>query len=123
MPIIDDMLRGLQIQIDTLWYNILLLAGGDPLEPGTRLYHDGLHHRTDESRGWSINAFTPLIAQTNASLQVAVSLAFAIALLVLGITYLLAAFARMRVVEPRSAIAWYLAGALFFALGPSLIRA
>ena len=24
MPIVDDILRGLQIQIDTLWYNLLL---------------------------------------------------------------------------------------------------
>ena len=55
-------------------------------------------------------------------MQIAVTAAFAIALLVLGITYLLAAFARVRVVEPRSAIAWYLAGALFFALGPQLYQ-
>jgi hypothetical protein len=72
---------------------------------------------------WLIdNAFTPLITQTNSSLQVAVSISFIVALLVLGITYLLAAFARMRIVEPRSAIAWYLAGALFFSLGPSLYQ-
>ncbi len=68
------------------------------------------------------NAFSPLIAQTNASLQIAVSLAFVVALLVLGITYLLAVFARMRVVDPKSAIAWYLAAALFFTLGPELYR-
>ena len=28
MPIIDDMLQGLQIQIDSLWYNILLSLAG-----------------------------------------------------------------------------------------------
>ncbi|MBK8035396.1 MAG: hypothetical protein IPK17_39020 [Chloroflexi bacterium] len=72
---------------------------------------------------WLVDhAFTPLIAQTNASLQTAVTAAFVVALIVLGVTYLLAAFARMRVVEPKSAIGWYLAGALFFSLGPSLYQ-
>ena len=121
MPIVDDVLNGLQIQIDTLWYNLLFsLAGmGWSLQRAFLM----MGYTIELMNQWLIdNAFTPLITQTNASLQIAVSLAFVVALLVLGITYLLAAFARMRVVEPRSAIAWYLAGALFFSLGPSLYQ-
>lgn len=121
MPIIDDILNGLQIQIDTLWYNLLLsLAGlGWSLQRAFLM----MGYTIELMNQWLVdNAFTPLIAQTNASLQVAVSMAFIVALLVLGVTYLLAAFARMRIVEPKNAIAWYLAGALFFALGPSLYQ-
>jgi hypothetical protein len=121
MPIVDDVLNGLQIQIDTLWYNLLLsLAGlGWSLQRAFLM----MGYTIELMNQWLIdNAFTPLIAQTNASLQLAVSMAFVVALLVLGMTYLLAAFARMRVVEPKSAIAWYVAGALFFALGPSLYQ-
>lgn len=121
MPIIDDILNGLQIQIDTLWYNLLYsLAGvGWSLQRAFLM----MGYTIELMNQWLVdNAFTPLIAQTNASLQVAVSMAFIVALLVLGVTYLLAAFARMRIVEPKNAIAWYLAGALFFALGPSLYQ-
>lgn len=72
---------------------------------------------------WLIeNAFMPIIAQTNNSLGLAVSVVFVVALLVLGITYLLAAFIRLDVVSPRSAIMWYLAGVLFFTIGPSFYQ-
>jgi hypothetical protein len=121
MPIVDDVLNGLQIQIDTLWYNLLFsLAGmGWSVQRAFLM----LGYTIELINQWLVDhAFTPLIAQTNASLQLAVSLAFVVALLVLGITYLLAAFARLRVVEPKSAIGWYLAGALFFTLGPGLYQ-
>jgi len=121
MPIVDDVLNGLQIQIDTLWYNLLFsLAGmGWSVQRAFLM----LGYTIELINQWLVDqAFTPLIAQTNASLQIAVSLAFVVALLVLGITYLLAAFARLRVVEPKSAIGWYLAGALFFTLGPGLYQ-
>ncbi|MFQ3660345.1 MAG: hypothetical protein SNJ54_15455, partial [Anaerolineae bacterium] len=72
---------------------------------------------------WLIeNAFGPIIAQTNDSLSVAVSYVFIIALLVLGLTYLLAALVRLDVVSPRSALVWHAAGALFFAIGPSFYQ-
>ena len=121
MPIVDDVLNGLQIQIDTLWWNLMFaLAGmGWSLQRAFLM----MGYTIELMNQWLVdNAFTPLITQTNASLQLAVSVAFVVALLVLGVTYLLAAFARMRIVEPKSAIAWYLAGALFFALGPSLYQ-
>ena len=45
---------------------------------------------------WPIeNAFVPIIAQTNDSLRLAVSYVFIIALLVLGLTYMLAALVRL----------------------------
>jgi hypothetical protein len=121
VPIVDDVLRGLQIQIDTLWYNLLFSLAGMHWSIQRAFLMMG--YTIELMNQWLIdNAFTPLIQQTNASLQLAVGLAFIVALLVLGITYLLAAFARLRVVEPKSAIAWYLAGALFFALGPQLYQ-
>ncbi len=56
---------------------------------------------------WLIeNAFAPIIAQTNDSLRVAVSYVFIIALLALGLTYMLAALVRLDVVSPRSALAY-----------------
>jgi len=67
-------------------------------------------------------AFVPLITQTSNSLDLAVSVSFVIALFVLGITYMLAAFVRLEVVNFRSALTWYVAGALFFAVGPNLYR-
>ncbi len=121
MPIVDDMARQLRIQIYSLWYNILLSLAGIQWSAERAVIMMG--YTIELMNTWLVNnAFTPLIAQTNASLQVAVTAAFAIAMLILGITYLLAAFARVRVVEPRSAIAWFLAGALFFALGPQLYQ-
>ena len=68
------------------------------------------------------NAFVPIIAQTNDSLRIAVGYVFIVALLVLGITYLLAAFIRLEVVSPRNAIMWYVAGLLFFSIGPSFYQ-
>lgn len=121
MPIVDDVLLGLQIQIDSLWYNLLLSLASIHWSVLRALVMMG--YTIELLNDWLVDhAFAPLIAQTNASLQVAVSAAFVIALLVLGITYLLASFARLRVVDPRSAIAWYLAGALFFSLGTSLYQ-
>jgi len=121
MPIVDDVLNGLQIQIDTLWWNLMFSLAG----MGWSLQRTFLMmgYTIELMNQWLVdNAFTPLIAQTNASLQIAVSVSFVVALLVLGVTYLLAAFARMRVVEPKNAIAWYLAGALFFSLAPNLYQ-
>lgn len=72
---------------------------------------------------WLIeNAFMPIIGNTNDSLRGAVSVVFVVALLVLGITYMLAAFIRLDIVNPRSALTWYVAGALFFAVGPNLYQ-
>jgi hypothetical protein len=113
-----DLLGGIQLQIDILWYNLLysfaglhwsILRGVVMMGYNIEL----LNHWLEEQ------AFSPLIAATNDSLRVAVGTAFLVALAVLGITYLLAAFIHLDVVSPRNAILWFVAGMLFFTLGPS----
>jgi hypothetical protein len=121
MPWVDDVLEGLQVQIDKLWYDLLrlLAVAGWALQKGLFL----MGHAIELINLWLVdNAFAPLIAQTNSQMRVTASLSFVIALFVLGITYLLAAFVRLDVVNPRSAIGWYLAGAVFFQLGPALYQ-
>jgi hypothetical protein len=121
MPWVDDILNGLQVQIDKLWYDLLhlLAVAGWSLQKGLFM----MGHTIDLINLWLVNnAFAPLISQTNNQMRVTASLAFVIALIVLGITYLLAAFVRLDVVSPRSAIGWYLAGAVFFQLGPTLYQ-
>ena len=121
MPWVDDVLNGLQIQIDKLWYDLLhlLAVAGWTLQKGLFM----MGHAIELANLWLVeHAFAPLIAQTNNQMKVSASLAFVMALLVLGITYMLAAFVRLDVVSPRSAIGWYLAGAIFFQLGPELYQ-
>ncbi len=121
MPWVDDILDGLQVQIDKLWYDLLhlLAVAGWTLQKGLFM----MGHAIELANLWLIDhAFAPLIAQTNSQMRVTASLAFVIALFVLGITYLLAAFVRLDVVSPRSAIGWYLAGIVFFQLGPALYQ-
>ncbi|MCI0750114.1 MAG: hypothetical protein L0Y32_06190 [Nevskiales bacterium] len=116
-----DILGGLRVAIDTFWYNLILSLAGLHWSLLRGLLMMG--YTIELVNGWLLeNAFAPLIAQTNASLSVAVSFAFVIALLILGLTYLLAAFIWLEVVNFRSAILWYIAGALFFTLGPALYR-
>lgn len=114
-----DPLVGLREAIDAVTYNLILSLAG--LHWSLLRGFIMMGYTVELVNDWlTQNAFAPLIAQTNASLSVAVSLAFVIALLVLGLTYLLAALIRLDVVNLRSAITWYIAGALFFALGPAL---
>jgi len=121
MPWVDDVLDGLQVQIDKLWYDLLhlLALAGWTLQKGLFM----MGHAIELANLWlAENVFAPLITQTNNQMQVTVSMAFVIALMVLGITYLLAAFVKLDVVRPRSAIGWYLAGIVFFQLGPMLYQ-
>jgi len=121
MPWVDDVLDGLQVQIDKLWYDLLrlLALAGWTLQKGLFM----MGHAIELANLWLVeNAFAPLIQQTNNQMQVTAGLSFVIALIVLGITYLLAAFVKLDVVSPRSAIGWYLAGAVFFQLGPTLYQ-
>ncbi|NLF75933.1 MAG: hypothetical protein GX573_09550, partial [Chloroflexi bacterium] len=121
MPWVDDILDGLQVQIDKLWYDLmhLLALAGWTLQKGLFM----MGHSIELANLWLVeNAFAPLISQTNNQMRVTASLAFVIALIVLGITYLLAAFVRLDVVSPRGAIGWYLAGIVFFQRGPLLYQ-
>ena len=67
----------------------------------------------------SANFFQPMIATSSQTFTPIISFFLFLALLILGITYLLAVFVRLDVVSPRSMAVWYLAGLLFFQLGPS----
>ncbi|MCL4237638.1 MAG: hypothetical protein KJ047_05275 [Anaerolineae bacterium] len=121
MPWVDDVLDGLQVQIDKLWYDLLrlLALAGWTLQKGLFM----MGHAIELANLWLVeNAFAPLITQTNNQMRVTASLAFVIALMVLGITYMLAAFVKLDVVSPRGAIGWYLAGIVFFQLGPLLYQ-
>ncbi|MDM7993234.1 MAG: hypothetical protein QUS11_07970, partial [Candidatus Fermentibacter sp.] len=116
-----DILAGLRQAIDAFWYNILLSLAG--LQWSLLRGFVMMGHTVQVINAWLVdNAFAPLIQQTNASLSTAVRFAFVAALLVLGLTYLLAAFIRLDVVHFRSAVTWYIAGALFFTLGPALYQ-
>jgi hypothetical protein len=116
-----DPTLGLRIAIDTFWYNLLLNLAG--LHWGLLRGFIMMGYIVEVINRWlAQNAFSPLIQMTSDTLQVAVGLAFLVALFVLGITYLLAAIIRLDVVSPRSAIVWYIAGSLFFAVGPSLYQ-
>ncbi len=107
--------------LDELQYNLIVLIAGTHWGLQKAVLMAG--YTVKLVNQWLIeNAFVPLIAQTNDSLRVAVSWVFIVALLVLGITYLLAAFIRLEVVNPRSAIMWYIAGILFFTVGPSFYQ-
>jgi hypothetical protein len=107
--------------IDELQYSIIVLIAGIHWSLQEALLMAG--YTVKLVNVWLIeNAFMPIIAQTNNSLGIAVSVVFVVALLVLGITYLLAAFIRLDVVSPRSAIMWYIAGVLFFTIGPSFYQ-
>ncbi|MDX2137329.1 MAG: hypothetical protein SF123_04485, partial [Chloroflexota bacterium] len=119
MPL--DPTAPIRIALDTFWYNLLLNAAG--LHWGLLRGFVMMGYVIEVINRWlAQNAFAPLIQMTNDTLQVAVGMAFMVALLALGITYLLAAFIRLDVVNPRSAILWYIAGVLFFTLGPSLYQ-
>ncbi len=107
--------------IDELFYSVIVLIAGVHWSLQEALLMAG--YTVKLVNNWLIeNAFMPIIAQTNNSLSLAISVVFVVALLVLGITYLLAAFIRLDVVAPRSAIMWYVAGVLFFTIGPSFYQ-
>jgi hypothetical protein len=107
--------------IDELFYSVIVLIAGVHWSLQEAVLMAGYTIKLVNQ--WLIeNAFMPIIAQTNNSLSLAISVVFVVALLVLGITYLLAAFIRLDVVAPRSAIMWYVAGIMFFTIGPSFYQ-
>ncbi|MBK9124426.1 MAG: hypothetical protein IPM16_15080 [Chloroflexi bacterium] len=107
--------------LDELMYGIIVLIAGIHWNLQEALIMAG--YTVKLVNQWLIDhVFAPVIAQTNGSLGVAVGYVFIAAMLVLGITYMLASFIRLDVVSPRSALIWYVAGALFFSIGPSFYR-
>jgi len=70
---------------------------------------------------WLINAaFAPLISQVIYQTGGLLAPIFTIAMLILAITYLLAVFGYVQIVQLRSAILWLLFAAFVFQAGPSL---
>jgi hypothetical protein len=71
----------------------------------------------------SANLFQPLITASSNISRSSIQGVFVVALGVLGCTYLLSSLIRLRVVNPRNAIVWFLAGLIFFQIGPTLYTA
>ncbi len=64
--------------------------------------------------------FQPMIQFSSTTLRPIVGIALFLALSILGICYFLAAFIRLQIVSLRNVILWWIAGGLFFSLGPNL---
>jgi|GEM_PF-5768555 len=116
---VDDLTQDIQFAIDGLWYDILLLSAQLQWFLMKIIFLLGII--IDLVTDFIANqAFAPLITQSNSQFGIAVSMSFTIAMLVLGLSYLIAHFIRFNVVEFKSAFTWYVLVALFFQLGPEL---
>ncbi len=72
---------------------------------------------------WLVDqAFSPILTAIGNQTQGIFGNIFVIAILILGITYLLAVFVRLQVVEFKSAMLWFLFGAFLFQVGPEFYR-
>jgi hypothetical protein len=116
---VDDLSQDINFAIDGLWYDILLLHSQAQwflmrVFIITGIIIDLVTDFIAEQ------AFAPLISQSNSQLGIAVSLSFTIAMIVLGLSYMVAHFIRLNVVEFKSAFMWYVLVALFFQMGPEL---
>lgn len=67
-------------------------------------------------------AFTPLLSSLGAQTEIFLGPVFTIALLILAGTYLMAVFLRIRVVEFKSAVVWFLMALLMFQGGAQLYQ-
>src|SRR5260221_9058868 len=66
------------------------------------------------------NFFQPMIQVTSTAMKPIVGTFLFLALCVLGLSYFLASLIRLNVVSFKSVIVWWIAGAIFFSLGPNL---
>ncbi|GIK64402.1 MAG: hypothetical protein BroJett018_21960 [Chloroflexota bacterium] len=116
---IDDLTQAIQFMIDGFWYDLLALHAQIQWFVMKVFFILGIviDLMTDFM---AEHAFAPLITQSNSQFGIAVSMSFTIAMLVLGMSYMIAHFIRFNVVEFKSALTWYLLAALFFQLGPEL---
>ncbi|MEP7285021.1 MAG: hypothetical protein ABI947_04550 [Chloroflexota bacterium] len=70
---------------------------------------------------WIISHFfQPMISMTGQTFKPIVGIFFFVAMVLLGISYVLAALVKLNVVSPRNMILWWIAGAFFFSTGTSL---
>ncbi len=121
MPVVDDLTKAISRFIDALVYDLIKYAA----EAIWWLIKSILilSYQIISVDEWlSERAFPPLIQGTNSGTKMAATLTFVIALMILGLTYLLAVWIRLDVVSPRKAFLWFLAGALFFQIGPQLYQ-
>ena len=117
MAVVDDIV----LKFHTLVYSIMMMLASAHWGLMRGVFMMG--YMLQLITNWiATQAFVPLIQETSSSLKVAVSFAFVLALMVLGITYLLASIVKLDIVSPRNAILWYMAALLFFAIGPSLYQ-
>jgi hypothetical protein len=67
---------------------------------------------------WLISSFfQPMISTVGTTFRPMVGIFFFVAMVLLGCTYVLAAFVRLNVVHPRNMVLWWIAGGLFFSVG------
>lgn len=116
---VDDLTQDIQFMVDGLWYDLLALHAQIQWFLMKVFFILGIviDLVTDFM---AEQAFAPLITQSNGQFGIAVSMSFTIAMLVLGMSYMIAHFIRFNVVEFKSAFTWYVLVALFFQLGPEL---
>ncbi len=116
---VDDLTQDMQFMVDGLWYDLLALHAQIQWFLMKVFFILGIviDLVTDFM---AEHAFAPLISQSNSQFGIAVSMSFTIAMLVLGMSYMIAHFIRFNVVEFKSAFTWYVLVALFFQLGPEL---
>ncbi len=117
MPVVDDLIEAVSEIADGLVYDLIRTIS----EALWFLIKAGLvlsYQIVSVDRWLSQNAFPPLIQGTNNGMRVAASMTFVVALFVLGLTYLMAVWIRLDVVRPQRAFLWFLAGTLFFQVGP-----
>lgn len=116
---VDDLTQDMEFMVDGLWYTLLQLHAQTQWFLMKVFFIMGIviDLVTDFM---AEHAFAPLITQSNNQFGIAVSMSFTIAIMVLGLSYLIAHFIRLNVVELRSALTWYVLVALFFQIGPEL---
>lgn len=123
LPWVDDMTTELsdtvQQQVQMLQYKVLEMLAQLQwfLMKGLFLLGYILEAASEFLQG---ELFKPMIATTNDSVRVAVSLSFVVSLFILAMCYFLAHIFRFHVVDLKSAVMWYLLTALFFQIGPTL---
>lgn len=119
MPVVDDLIEAVGEIADAMVYDLIRYI----CEALWFLIKAGLilsYQIVSVDRWLSQNAFPPLIQGTNSGMRVAASMTFVLALFILGLTYLMAVWIRLDVVRPQRAFLWFLAGTLFFQVGPAL---
>lgn len=119
MPVVDDLIEAVSEIADGLVYDLIRTIS----EALWFLIKAGIvlsYQIVSVDRWLSQNAFPPLIQGTNNGMRVAASMTFVVALFVLGLTYLMAVWIRLDVVRPQRAFLWFLAGTLFFQVGPGV---